>query len=433
MIHHPRRRAALRLVAGGGLLGCAAVSELARAQFRVEVSGIGATQVPIAIVKFKDEERAPQPVSAIVRADLERSGLFKMIDTSGVALDETAKPALGDWRSKGTDAVLAGSVSRLADGRFDLRYRLWDVVKGTEIGMQSTAVPREDLRLHAHRIADEVYQRLTGERGVFSTRISYVSKTAGLYYLWVADADGLGAQEALRSAEPIISPAWSPDGRELAYVSFDTHKATVVVQDVASGKRRVMANFKGSNSAPAWSPDGERLVVTLTRDGISQLYAMNRRGEGLQRLTTSGAIDTEAAFSPDGKSIYFVSDRGGGPQVYRMSAGGGSAERVTFSGAYNISPAISPDGRYMAYINRLPGGAMKLMLMDLASGAVSGLSDTTEDESPSFAPNSRQIIYASRAGGRDVLMTTNLDGTLKARLAAPQADVREPVWGPFGR
>ncbi|PXW94795.1 TolB protein [Sphaerotilus hippei] len=423
------RRSLLGTLGAGTLLG----SPLAAlAQFRVEVSGIGATQVPIAIAKFKDEDRAPQPISAIVRADLERSGLFKMIDASSANLDESAKPVLSEWRSRGTDALLAGSVTRLADGRFDLRYRLWDVVKGSEIGLQSTAVPKDDLRLHAHRIADEVYQRLTGDKGIFSTRIAYVSKAAGLYYLWVADADGLGAQEALRSAEPIISPAWSPDGRELAYVSFDTRKAVVVVQDVSSGKRRVVANFKGSNSAPAWSPDGERLAVTLTRDGISQLYVMNRRGEGLQRLTSSGAIDTEAAWAPDGRSLYFVSDRGGGPQVYRMPAGGGGAERVTFSGNYNISPAISPDGRYMAYITR-QGGAFKLMLMDLAGGSVTGLTETSEDESPCFAPNSRLIIYASRAGGRDVLMTTNLDGTVRARLAAPQADVREPVWGPFQR
>ncbi len=425
----PRRR----VLSWAAAATVAAATWPAQAQFRVEVTGVGSSQLPLAIARFKDEDRAPQPISEIVRADLERTGVFRLVDTTGVSMDETTRPNLAEWKAKPADALLAGSVSRLADGRFDLRYRLWDVVKGSEIGLQSSAVAKSDLRLHAHRIADEVYQRLTGERGVFSTRIAYVSKSSGTFVLWVADSDGLGAQEALRSTEPIISPAWSPDGRQLAYVSFDAHKASVVVQEVATGKRRVVANFKGSNSAPAWSPDGERLVVTLTRDGISQLYGMNRHGEALQRLTSSGAIDTEAAFSADGKSIYFVSDRGGGPQIYRMSAGGGGAERVTFAGSYNISPALSPDGRYMAYISRASGGAMRLMLMDLSSGGTTSLTDTREDESPSFAPNSKLIIYASRSGGRDVLMTTNLDGSIKARLAIPLGDIREPVWGPYAR
>ncbi|HMW23993.1 MAG TPA: Tol-Pal system beta propeller repeat protein TolB [Burkholderiaceae bacterium] len=404
-----------------------------RAQFRVEISGVGATQVPISVLRLRDEERAPVQLSAVVRADLERSGLFKLIDGAGTVMDETGRPSFGDWRGKGCDALAAGSVARLADGRFDVRYRLWDVVKGSDLAGQAVAVPKDDLRLAAHRIADEIYQKLTGESGVFSTRIAYVSKTAGRYTLWVADADGEGAQVAVAGPEPIISPAWSPDGRTLAYVSFEARKAMVYVQEVASGKRRVIAGFKGSNSAPAWSPDGTRLVVTLTRDGLSQLYGMNRNGEDLQRLTNSNAIDTEATYSPDGKSIYFVSDRGGGPQIYRMPARGGNAERVTFNGAYNISPAISPDGRYMAFVTRLNGNTFRLALMDLGSGTVTTLTDTSDDESPWFAPNSRLIIYASRAGGRDVLMTTTLDGSIKARLNAPQADVREPVWGPYGR
>ncbi len=421
-----------------GLLGSSVVAGLAAgfpaaAQFRVEVSGVGSSQLPLAIVRFKEEERSPDALSEIVRSDLERTGAFRMVDTSGVAMDEASRPDWAAWRSKATDALLAGSVNRLADGRYDVRYHLWDAVKGADLGLASAAVGKGDLRLQAHHIADEVYARLTGERGVFATRISYVTKAGGRYYLWVADSDGLGAQEALRSSEPIISPAWSPDGRQLAYVSFDSHKAVVVMQEVATGKRRVVANFKGSNSAPTWSPDGSRLVVTLTRDGISQLYSMDRQGGSLQRLTQSGAIDTEAAFSADGRSLYFVSDRGGSPQIYRMPSSGGAAERVTFSGSYNISPALSPDGRHMAYIARQSGGAMRLMLMDLSSGNVSALTDTRDDESPSFAPNSRLIIYASRAGGRDVLMTTNLDGSVKARLASTQADVREPVWGPFTR
>ena len=417
------------VAAGGAMAGVLP----AAAQFRVEISGIGAAQLPVAIARFRDEDKSGFAVSQIVRADLERSGLFKLIPTAPDNLDETARPVFTEWRSRNADALAAGTVTRLADGRFDLRYRLWDVVKGTELIAQSLAVPKEDLRLAAHRIADDIYQKLTGERGVFSTRIAYVSKGAGRYTLFVADADGEGSRSALSSAQPIISPTWSAQGNELAYVSFETGKPVVYLQDVLNGRRRTVAEFRGSNSAPAISPDGSQIVVTLTKDGNSELYTVGRQGDNLRRLTTAPGIDTEAAWSADGKSLYFVSDRGGGPQIYRMPAGGGNAERVTFSGSYNISPALSPDGRYMAYVNRNGGNQFRLQLMDLSSGTVTALTDTNDDESPSFAPNSRLIIYASRAGGRDLLMTTTLDGGIKARLSPPQADVREPVWGPFGR
>jgi TolB protein len=408
------------------------LSTPAWAQFRVEISGVGATQVPIAIAKFRGEDLGNQSVSSIVRADLERSGLFRNIDAPGI-LDETGQPAMSEWRARAADALVGGSVTRLADGRFDVRFKLWDVVKGSELGGQSAAVDPADQRLAANRIADFVHERLTGEKGVFSTRIAYVTKGGNRFTLRVADADGEGGQVALNSPEPIISPAWSPDGRELAYVSFESQKAVVYSQEIASGKRRAIANFRGSNSAPAWSPDGQTLAVTLSREGGSQLYLMGRNGDAPRRITNSAAIDTEPVFSPDGRTIYFVSDRGGSPQVYRMPATGGSPERVTFTGSYNISPAISPDGRTMAYISR-QGNTFRLHTMNLAGGgAPQALTDTTEDESPSFAPNGRLIIYATRAGGRDVLMTTTLDGKIKARLVSTTADVREPVWGPFGR
>jgi TolB protein len=341
---------------------------------------------------------------------------------------------MNEWRGRATDALAGGSVMRLADGRYDVRFKLWDVVKGAELGGQSNAVDQADLRLAAHRIADYIHEKLTGEKGVFSTRIAYVTKGGSRFTLRVADADGEGGQVALNSPEPIISPAWSPDGKELAYVSFESQKAVVYTQEVASGKRRPIANFRGSNSAPAWSPDGQTLALTLSREGGSQLYLMSRSGEGLRRITNTSAIDTEPAFSPDGKTLYFVSDRGGSPQVYRMPAAGGAAERVTFSGSYNISPAVSPDGRTLAYISR-QGNAFRLYVMDLGggNGSPQALTDTGDDESPSFAPNGRLIIYATRAGGRDVLMTTTLDGKIKARLVSTTADVREPVWGPYGR
>jgi TolB protein len=420
----PRRRLLAALATGAALP--------AWAQFRVEISGVGATQLPIAIAPFRDEERWGVAVSQVVRADLERSGLFRSLPAPA-GLDERSSVDLAAWRGQGADALAAGSVQRLADGRFDVRYKLWDAVKGEELLGRSQLVLAPDLRLAAHRVADEIHQQLTGERGVYSTRIAYVVKTGPRFTLRVTDADGEGGQTALASNEPIISPAWSPDGRQLAYVSFETQKAAVWLQDLASGQRRMVASFRGSNSAPAFSPDGKWLAMALSRDGPTQLFTMPVAGGASPfRLAQSNAIDTEPVYSPDGRQIYFTSDRGGGPQIYRMPANGGSAERVTFAGAYNISPTLSADGRHLAYVTR-QGGAFKLALLEFASGAVRLLTDTSDDERPSFAPNGRLIVYATRAQGADVLMTTTLDGRIKSRLVSSGSDVREPAWGPFGR
>ncbi|RYF36714.1 MAG: Tol-Pal system protein TolB [Comamonadaceae bacterium] len=405
----------------------------AHAQFRVEVTGVGLTQLPIAVAPFRGDAEAPQKIAAIIQADLERSGQFRAIEGSGPVLDEAAAPDVAPWRQRGADSLAVGSINRLADGRYDVRYRLWDVVRGQDLGGQSFVVVTADLRLAAHRIADLIYEKLTGEKGVFSTRIAYVTKAGTRFNLWVADADGENAQSALASPEPIISPAWSANGQQLAYVSFESRKPVVYVHSVGSGQRRLIANFRGSNSAPAWAPDGRTLAVTLTRDGGSQLYTIASTGGEPRRLTQSAGIDTEPIYSADGSTIYFVSDRGGAPQIYRTSTGGGGAERITFNGNYNISPSISPDGRTLAYITRVGGGSFKLCVMDLASGKTTQITDTTDDESPSFAPNGKLIVFATRSAGRDVLMTTTLDGKVKAKLATPTvADIREPAWGPFG-
>jgi TolB protein len=412
-----------------GLLGGVAAMP-ALAQFRVEVTGVGTTQLPIAIAPFRGDAEAPQKVGAIIQADLERSGQFRAVDAAGAAFDETSRPDMSPWRQKGADSLAVGSVTRLADGRYDVRCRLWDVVRGQELLVHSYLVNAGDLRLAAHRLSDLIYEKLTGDKGAFATRIAYVTKSGNRYNLWVADSDGEGAQSAFASSEPIISPAWSPDGLKLAYVSFESRKPVVYVHEVYSGRRRLIANFRGSNSAPAWSNDGRTLAVTLTRDGASQLYLISAEGGEPRRLTQSGSIDTEPVYSVDGRSIYFVSDRGGAPQIYRMAAGGGEPQRVTFTGSYNISPALSPDGRWLAYISRI-NGVFKLQVMELAGGNVQSVTDTTADESPSFAPNSKLIVYATRQGGREALMTTTVDGKIKARLAGQGGDIREPDWGPF--
>jgi len=400
------------------------------AQFRVEVSGVGLTQVPITVAPFKGQSTSSAKISEIVQADLERSGQFRPVPAMQAGLDEVSLPDLSVFRRAGSDAIVSGSVSTLADGRVDVRFRLWDVVKGQDLGGQSFAVNAADARLAAHRVADYVYEKLTGDKGAFSTRIAYVTKSGSRYQLWVADSDGENAQSALASPEPIISPAWSPDGNQLAYVSFESRKPVIYVHNVSTGKRRLIANFKGSNSAPAWSPDGKSLAVTLSRDGGSQLFLLSAAGGEPRRLIQSSSIDTEPVFTPDGKQIYFVSDRGGSPQIYRVGAGGQGVERVTFSGSYNISPSVSHDGRWLAYISRV-GGAFKLHLMDAASGSVRVLSDTSADESPSFAPNSKLVVYATQVQGREALMTTTLDGKVKARLTGQSGDIREPNWGPF--
>ena len=412
------------------LLCLSLVSNLAWAQFKVEVSGVGLTQVPIAIASFKGEETAPQKTSAILSADLERSGQFRVVPNLGLSLDELSRPDHATLRQKNADALVAGSATRLADGRYEIRARLWDVVSGQERGDYRETVAAADLRLSAHRLADWVYEKLTGEKGVFATRIAYITKQGPKHLLWVADADGENPQAALTSQEPIISPSWSPSGNELAYVSFESRKPVIYVHTVATGKRRLMANFKGSNSAPAWSPDGEKVVATLTLSGSSQVYLLSKDGTPPKRITSSRSIDTEPCFSPDGGQIYFVSNRGGSPQIYRMPVSGGGASRVTFKGSYNTSPSLSADGRYMAYISRVES-AYRVHVMDLASGEVRALTDTEADESPSFAANSQMLIYATRLNGRDALMTVSSDGNIRTRLAGAVGDIREPDWGPF--
>lgn len=401
----------------------------ALAQFRVEVSGVGFTQIPIAFAQFRDESTSPQNISTIIRNDLERSGQYKPIGFNDV-VDETQRPDLSSLKQIGADAFVAGSVVRLSSGQFEVRFRLWDVVKNEDLGAKSYTVDAADLRLAAHKISDFVYENLGGEKGIFSTRVTYVTKRKGGYNLWISDIDGENAQSALSSPEPIISPTWSPDGKNVAYVSFEQRKPVVYVHKISEGTRHAVANFKGSNSAPAWHPNGRSLVVALSQSGNQQLYAVDLQGSIPQKLFQSLSIDTEPVYAPDGKTLFFVSDRGGSPQIYRASLPYGTPERITFTGTYNISPAISPDGKLLAYITKSEG-RYKLQLLDIASKVVTSLTDTVADERPSFSPNGRLVIYATQDAGVDSLMTTTVDGRVKSRLASQLGDMREPHWGPY--
>jgi len=415
--------------------GLALCSVSTRAQLTVEITGAGAHRLPVAIADFSGERIVAQALASVIRADLERSGLFRLVD-AGAPLADSATPAYDDLKARGADAVAGGSVVASSDGRYETRVRLSDVQKQVVLGNPAYLHSGAQLRATAHRIADFIYEKLTGESGVFSTRIAYVVKSTGRYELKIADADGSNDQAALASREPIISPAWSPDGTKLAYVSFEAKKPVVYVHDLASGRRHVAANFKGSNSAPAWSPDGKQLAVVLTKDGSSQLYIVNADGSGVTRIATSSGIDTEPRWSPDAQFIYFTSDRGGSPQIYRIAVSGArtgnAAERVTFEGSYNVTPRLSPDGKSLAFIAR-NGGRFQLALMDLATRQTQILTDSTKDESPSFAPNGRMILYATEIGGRGVLAAVSSDGRVKQKLSVQAADVREPAWGPLVR
>ena len=416
------------------LLLCFATA--AAAQLSIEITGAGAQRIPIAIAPFAGEGALGQGtatgISSVVRADLERSGLFRTLEVpvSNPPLTEASAVNFPEWRTRLADALVLGSVAARPDGRFEVRFKLFDTVKGADLSGVAYTLSREQARTTAHRIADFVYEKLTGEKGVFSTRIAFVVKRGNRFELQVADADGTGEETALASFEPIISPAWSPDGRRLAYVSFENKKPVVYVHSLLDGKRQVAANFKGSNSAPAWSPDGTRLAVSLSRDGGSQIFLVNPDGSGVRRLAQSSGIDTEPVFTPDGQAIYFTSDRGGSPQIYRMPATGGEAQRVTFEGSYNVSPRISPDGKTLAYIAR-HNGKFQVTTMDLASRQTQVLTDSDKDESPSFAPNGRMILLATVNAGRGVLFAVSSDGRIKQRLPYAGGDVREPAWGPF--
>ncbi len=405
----------------------------AGAQLRIEISGVGKVQIPIAVASFQGEAGVPQEISAIIRADLEGSGLFKLVDTgsSATSLNETTPVNHAEWKNRGADTLVSGSITKLSDGRYDVRFRLLDNVKESNLGSLSYAATPALLRFTAHQISDFIYQKLVGEAGVFSTRMAYVAKQGKRYELLVTDIDGHNPQAAVLSNEPIISPAWSPDSRKLAYVSFQTGKPVIYVRTLSTKEVIPVASFKGSNSAPAWSPDGKQLAVVLSRSGLQQIYLIDADGSNLRRLTTSNGIDTNPTFSPDGRHLYFTSDRGGSPQVYRVAPSGGEPERVTFSGDYNVRPAISPDGNMLAYVARRDG-RYRIAVLDLSNRNERVLTNSANDDSPSFAPNGRFILYETKNGRADTLAIVSLDGTLHKTLPSVNAtDTRDPVWGPF--
>lgn len=404
------------------------ISQAAAAQLRVDISGVGATQYPIAIADFSGDAQG-QVIAEVIRADLTRSGQFRLINATGANLNTESTIAYDEWRDRGADYLAYGSVS-MSGGQYNISYRLVDSVRKTQLDGVSFSGTEKEIRRISHQIADRIYEKITGVRGVFSTRIAYVLQTGNNYELQIADADGQNPQIMLRSKHSIISPAWSPDGKHLAYVSFELNKPVIYKQTLATGNRVPIANFKGNNSAPTWSPDGQQLAIVLSQDGISQIYTINADGSGLRRIMRSPLIDTEPKYTPDGASLIFTSDRGGNPHIYQVPISGGDAQRITFGGSYNISPGISPDANNLVYVTRR-NGAYRIATQNMGTGSEQLLTAGPDDQSPSFAPNGMQILYSSVQGGRSVLAVTSVDGRVRQTLSALNGKVREPVWGPF--
>lgn len=415
------------LLAIAGLFFAASV--MAQETLNIEVSGVGSSATPVMVAGFSGEDAVN--VTRMIRADLARTGAF-IVTGEGVSLPESTSYDGAKQQSAGAYAVAVGSVSSLSGGQVEVRYRLYDLRKSQQVSYLSLVSPAEKVRYTAHRIADDIYQKLTGIRGIAGTRLAYVAKAGKEYRLEVSDADGGGRQVALRSNEPIISPSWSPDGSKVAYVSFEAKKPVVYIQDLRTGARHVVANYKGNNSAPSWFPDGSRIAVALSKNGYTQVYTVSASGGSLKQVTHTNSICTEPQVTPDGQWIYFTSDQSGGPQIYKVSTAGGTPQRVTFSGSYNISPRVSPDGRHLAFISNRNGG-FQLYLKDLGNGQEMRMSNTYRDESPSFSPNGQYIMYSTDSGRSGTLSVVSIDGSFRQKISMKATDVREPSWSPFSK
>jgi TolB protein len=423
------------------LLACLALGALslpAQAVLTIEITQGLATGQPIAIVPFGWKGKTPVPadIAGVVESDLGRSGRFQLVPrATHVSQPRTEREVVyKDWRVVKAEALLIGQIEEIGADQYQVEFRLFDIYKERLLTGFRFVVPRAHLRTVSHQISDIVYEQLTGEKGAFNSRIAYVTKegsgTRATYRLQIADSDGYGATSVLNSVEPIMSPAWSPDGLQLAYVSFEQRRPVLFVQNVITTARDRVAEFDGINSAPAWSPDGKRLALTLSRDGNPEIYVMDLATRGLTRLTRHPAIDTEPSWSPDGGELVFTSDRSGKPQIYRMRADGSNVERVTFEGEYNARASYSRDGSMLTLISGT-GRVTHAAVYHLRSRSLQVLTDTPLDESPTFAPNGRLILYATERQGRGVLASVSADGRVRQLLKLDEGDVREPVWSPF--
>lgn len=422
------------------VLGLLLPARQAVALLQIEISGGTAGATPIAIVPFKWQENGketlPQDIAQIISQDLYRSGHFTPLTASAFKSFpyQYDQVRFQDWRDVGVENLIIGHL-RKSGGGYIIHFQLFDVFRGVQLTGYSVRTSAKNLRKTAHQLSDIIYETLTGEPGAFATKLAYISATKSKsgkrqYALHVADADGYNSQVLLQTSEPLMSPAWSPDGSRIAYVSFERQRASIYIQHVASGKRQRVLSEKGMNNAPQWSPDGSKLAVVLSRSGNPDIYIYDVLSQELTQVTNNLAIDTEPFWSPDGKSIVFTSDRGGKPNIYQTFLNGRPALRLTFEGDYNARPILSPNGRYLAMVHG-DAGNYRIAVMDMASGALRVLTQTKHDESPSFSPNGRMLVYATEKNNKSILAAVTIDGRIQQRVILNEQNVRGPTWSPY--
>jgi TolB protein len=418
-----------------------ACTGLSHAQLEIEIVKSEVDALPIAVVPFAWNSSRPAPanaVDAVISADLYRSGLFEPLARQDM-IERPAAPVdvrFGTWRLLNTDALVIGQIEDASDTSYLARFWLFDVNTGEQLLAMQETIGVDNLRFGAHRIADRIFEALTGTPGAFATRIAFVIQTQiadrQSYELVVADADGFNQASIVTDDQPLMSPAWSPNGQQLAYVSFARGNSTIILQDVYTGANRTIASFKGINGAPAFSPDGSKLALTLSRTGNPEVFLLDLESGDFTQLTRHWAIDTEPVWTPDGREILFTSDRGGKPQIYSMPVTGGDARRITFRGENNAAADISPDGQFLATAFAIDN-IYKIAIHDRKNERLRVLSDGDLDESPSFAPNGSMLLYAAKEQGQGVLYAVSADGNVRQKLVTSVGDVREPVWSPFDK
>jgi TolB protein len=413
------------------------LSVTANAELTVQITQGVEGGIPIAIVPFGGQQGASsENLGSIVSADLARSGRFKTLPENSM-LEKPTSPEqvqFRTWQALGQDDLVVGSVQQIGGNQYNAQFHLFDAIRGNLIGSWNLPFTGPQSRRAAHQIADIIYKQLTGQPGAFATRVAYVTISGSgprdrQFKLQVADTDGYNPQTILNSKEPIMSPAWSPDGRQIAYVSFENKTAAIFTQTLASGERQKISEAPGINGAPAWSPDGSQMAMTLSKDGNPDIYVMSLGSGSLRRLTDHYSIDTEPNWSPDGSRIVFTSDRGGKPQLYTIGPGGGQPQRLTYEGDYNARGVFSPDGHSIAMVHGT-GGSFRIAVMDLQNKQVRVLTRGPQDESPGFAPNSSMLLYAAKGGASGQLAAVSIDGKVRQSLRIDSGEVREPAWSP---
>lgn len=414
-------------------------SSNASALLEIEITQGVESAMPVAITPVDgDVPIAGTLLESVVFSDLHRSGYFSIIDKKNypqqkIQLDQVD---YNRWRNMGIEALLTMRANSAAEGKVRVQFELYDLVRKNRALGHSVTVDNDQLRKVAHKISDLVFEQLTGIKGAFSTRIAYISEASAKnnkqYQLQIADADGYNPRTIFSSSKQLMSPAWSPDGRRIAYVSFENERTEIFVQDVSTGKRTKVSSRPGINSAPAWSPDGNSIALTLSDGGDPEIFVLDIESGKLRKLTNHYGIDTEPAWSPDGRFVYFTSNRSGSPQIYQIAFGGGSPKRITFEGSYNAAPSISADGKSIAMVHRNDEG-YRIAILDMSKNTFRLLTDGVLDEAPSFAPNGSMIIYSTRHNNSTVLSAVSADGRVKQRLRLHKEKVREPSWSPFRR